>query len=472
MRLKLTMLVMGLVLIVGVPAALAGTVRNYVLHIAHVQTQPRSRTATAGVAYPLKVSSNRRYLVDQNNRPFMIVGDSPQSMIGNLSVKDAAGFIADRKKAGFNSLLVDLLCAKYTACRDDGTTYDGIEPFTTPGDLATPNPSYFARADTIIRLAGDAGMAVFLDPIETGGWLDMLRQNGVQKAYAYGQFLGRRYEHFPNIVWSSGNDFQSWSNPSDDAVVLAVAKGIQSVDPENIQTIELNYTVSASLDDPRWQPVVGLDAAYTYSPTYAEVLKEYNRKGVAPVFMVEASYEFEQDGAVSPGTPDTLRRQEYWSILAGATGQFYGNHYTWQFADGWNDHLDTPGSAQVGYLVKLFSGRPWYRLVPDQAHKIVTAGYGTFSSTGDVDSSNYVTTASTPDGTLSMSYLPVGGTITVDMGRFAGAVQAQWFDPTNGTYRSASRFRNSGTVKLTAPGTNAGGDPDWILVLTAGRGRS
>src|SRR5262249_24086670 len=150
------------------------------------------------------------------------------------------------------------------------------------------------------------GMAVFLDPIETGGWLDMLRQNGVQKAYAYGQFLGRRYEHFPNIVWSSGNDFQSWSNPSDDAVVLAVAKGIQSVDPENLQTIELNYTVSASLDDPRWQPVVRLDAAYTYSPTYGEVLKEYNRKDVAPVFMVEASYEFEQDGAVSPGTPDTL----------------------------------------------------------------------------------------------------------------------------------------------------------------------
>ena len=41
-----------------------------------------SPKAVAGVAYPLKLSSNRRYLVDQNNRPFMIVGDSPQSMIG------------------------------------------------------------------------------------------------------------------------------------------------------------------------------------------------------------------------------------------------------------------------------------------------------------------------------------------------------------------------------------------------------
>src|SRR5690242_2534821 len=33
-------------------------------------------------AYPLRTSANNRYLVDQNNVPFMIVGDSPQSLIG------------------------------------------------------------------------------------------------------------------------------------------------------------------------------------------------------------------------------------------------------------------------------------------------------------------------------------------------------------------------------------------------------
>jgi hypothetical protein len=472
MRLKLTMVVTGLFLVVGVPTALSVASDSHAQRAVHAVTADRSRAAAAGVAYPLKLSANRRYLVDQNNRPFMIVGDSPQSMIGNLSVQDAATFIVDRKKAGFNALLVDLLCDKYTGCRDDGTTYDGIEPFTTPGDLATPNPAYFARADAIIRIAANAGIAVFLDPIETGGWLDTLRNNGVQKAYAYGQFVGRSFKQFRNVVWSSGNDFQTWSNPSDDALVLAVAKGIQSVDPQNIQTIELNYLVSASLDDPRWAPIVKLDAAYTYSPTYAEVLKEYNRKNFVPVFLVEAGYELEQNiSQVSDGTPLTLRRQEYWSMLAGATGQFYGNHYTWQFADGWKTHLDTPGSAQIGYLVKLFAGRPWFRLAPDQAHKIVTGGYGTFSSSGDVDSSNYVTTASTPDGTLAISYLPAGGTVSVDMGRFAGPVQAQWFDPTSGTYSRASRFPDSGIVKLSTPGTNAGGDPDWVLVLTAGRGR-
>jgi len=425
--------------------------------------------ATRRPAYPLEAGPTGRYLVDRRGRPFFIVGDSPQALIGNLSLDEAAEFIADRKAAGFNSLLVDLLCAKYTGCRDDGTTSDGIEPFNAPADLSTPNPAYFERADAIIRLAARAGIVVFLDPIETGGWLSTLRANGIARDYAYGQFLGRRYRKFGNIVWWNGNDFQTWSNASDDAAVLAVARGIRSEDRTHIQTVQLDYLNSASLDDGRWRPVIGLDAAYTYFPTYAEVLKEYNRKDFMPVFLSEAGYEFEQNSpSISAGNPSVLRRQEYWSVLSGAAGQFYGNHYTWQFADGWKQHLGTPGSAQVGYLAKLFEGRRWFRLVPDQAHRLVTAGYGTFASSGNVESSNYVTTAATPDGRLAISYLPAGGTITVDMGRFAGAVRAHWYDPTRGVYSavSGSPFPNAKAVDFASPGKNGDGDSDWVLVLT------
>ena len=366
---------------------------------------------------------------------------------------------------------MDLLCAKYTGCRDDGTTVDGIEPFTTPGDLSTPNPKYFARADAIVRLAERSRMAVFLDPIETGGWLGVLRANGAKKAYTFGQYVGRRYKRFANIVWWHGNDFQTWRNPTDDAVVLAVARGIRSVDPLHLQTVLLDYLHSGSLDDSRWRPLIQLDSAYTYLPTYAEVLKEYNRENHVPVFMGEAGYEFEQNtSAIAPGTPEVLRRQEYWSILAGACGQFYGNHYTWQFAEGWKQHLDTAGSVQVGYLSRLFNGLLWFRLVPDQAHKVVTSGYGTFQTEGNAASSSYVTTAATPDGRLAVSYLPAGGAITVAMSRFSGPVNARWYDPSKGTYSvaSGSPFRNSGAVRISAPGPNGAGDPDWVLVLQGG----
>ncbi len=116
--------------------------------------------------------------------------------------------------------------------------------------------------------------------------------------------------------------------------------------------------------------MIGLDAVYTYAPTYAELLKEYRRSDHLPTFMVEANYEFEHWHY--PTDLETLRRQEYWSMLSGASGQLYGNKYTWQFLKGWQDHLDTAGSRQMTYMARLFARRPWFRLVPDQSHTVVT----------------------------------------------------------------------------------------------------
>ena len=210
---------------------------------AGVETAPPVRsTAARDATFPLAVSSNRRYLVDHRNHPFLIVGDSPQALFVNVSVKQAKHFLINRKAAGFNSVWVNLLCDSYTGGRADGSTYDGIRPFRREGDLSTPNEAYFARADAMIRLAARQRMAVFLDPIETGGWLKVLRDNGLAKAYAFGRYLGLRYRKFPNIVWMSGNDFQTWRTPSDDALALAVARGIKATDPNHLQTVELNYS--------------------------------------------------------------------------------------------------------------------------------------------------------------------------------------------------------------------------------------
>ena len=462
-------LLLSLLGLVAVGAAGASP-RGWELDATTQVPPPKMVTAARHYAFPLHVSKNGRYLADRKGKPFMIVGDSPQALIGNLSVKAAAAYISNRKRAGFDALWVNLLCTTYTGCSSDGSTYDGIAPFTHKGNLSTPNPAYFDRAAAIIQLAQKAGMAVFLDPIETGGWLDVLRSNGAAGDTAYGRFVGKRFRGFRNIVWLSGNDFQTWKNRADDAVARAVAQGIRSADPAALQTVELNYLRSASRDDPRWHGIIKLDAAYTYFATYAKVLREYKRSPPVPVFLLEAGYEFEQNApSISYGDPQTLRRQEYWTALSGATGQFYGNHYTWQFADGWEHRLDTEGSAQLGYLVNLLARRRWFRLRPDLGHRIVTKGFGTFTPNRSVASSDYVTTASTPDGSLAISYLPQGGTIRVDTTRMARRLHASWYDPTSGRYTAVkgSPFAARRGVRLTAPGRNHARDRDWVLVLTA-----
>jgi Protein of unknown function (DUF4038)/Putative collagen-binding domain of a collagenase len=426
---------------------------------------PATPVKTDAPVFPLQVDSTRRYLIDQRSQPFLIVGDSPQAMVVNLSEQQAAQFLANRRRAGFNSVWVNLLCDKYTGGRDDGSTYDGIQPFQTVGDLSTPNEAYFERVDAIVRLAADQGLAVFLDPIETGGWLETLRRNGAAKATAYGRYLGGRYGSFPNIVWFNGNDFQSWRDPNDDALVLAVANGIKSVDPKHLHTLELDYEVSSSLDNDRWRDLIGLDAAYTYRPTYAEVLKEYQRPDHIPIFMVEANYE----GEHWYRGPQTLRRQEYWTLLSGGAGQLYGNKYTWPFLKDWEAYLDTVGSRQLTYVTNLFAPRRWFDLVPDVDHKIVVSGYGNFTAEGNVDDSDYVTTAGTSDGKLAIAYLPSDQSVEVDMSKLSGPVQAQWYDPATGTFTPAdgSPFADSGTLSFTHRGRNGDGEEDWVLVLTS-----
>jgi hypothetical protein len=433
---------------------------------------PPKKEKSAGVlgaapAYPLKLSANNRYLLDQHDTPFLIAGESPQGLMVNLTEKDAELFFANRVSHGFNTVWINLLCRKGTGGREDGGTYDGLLPFKTPDDFATPNEEYFARCDSIIRLADKHKILVFLDPCETIDHLKTMLKNGPEKCKEFGRYLGSRYKDYANILWMHGNDFQTWQNPKDDAVVLAVAQGIKDKAPSQMHTIELNYTSSGSLDDDRWAPLVDLNASYTYHPTYAQVLKDYNRSKAKPVVMIESNYEFEQDagGAI-------LRRQEYWSILGGAAGQLYGNAYTWPFKPGWKDKLDTPGAIQMAYLQGLFLPRAWHQLVPDQEHKTVTAGYGTFdpvSTQGNlhVMTNDYVTTGRTPDGTLMVAYLPSLRTVTVQMSQLSASATARWYDPSRGTYTEidGSPLANKDTHKFRPPGKNGDGDDDWVLVL-------
>ena len=435
--------------------------------------------------YPVKASANGRYLVDQSGAPFLLVGDAPQALIANVSTSDAEAYFTDRASLGFNALWVNLLCDTYTAGNADGTTYDGLLPFVTSDgkpvsadqyDITKPNEDYFKRVDAMVELAGKAGLVVFLEPIETGGWLATLRNDGLSAAMAYGQYVGQRYASYPNIVWQSGNDFQSWSDSGDDALVAAVAKGIASADPGHLQTIELSYDNSSSSDDPTWVPLLGLDAAYTYYPTYAQVLHSYNRAAShpIPVFLVESTYDNEDLVIGHIATTKDLRMEEYWTLLSGGTGFLYGNHYTWTFTSSWQQNLDTSGAKQIAHLEAFFRSRNWQDLAPDDKHGIVVSGYGTFDTGSDpFDTSDYVAAAATPDGKLAVAYLPTGGTITVNLAALGGTagtggmLQARWFDPSSGEYSpvAGSPFAGSGTRDFVSPGNNADGDSDWVLVL-------
>jgi len=455
--------------------------------------------------FPLKLSENKRYLVDQKGTPFLIVADSPQGIMGRLTEQEAESYFADREAHGFNALgWIDIACAG----RDYPTntlaaTPDGIRPFAaflsggsdyTFYDLSKPNEAYFARLDHILQLATKHHFAVFVDPMETAGWLPTLRRNGMKAAYEYGLFLGRRYGNFANVLWINGNDFQTWHASedgallaaakdgirsfvrtwrvrNDDALVQAIAKGIRASAPRQMQTLELEPPTSSSFDDPAWRSLIDLNGTYTYYPAYIQTLHSYNQKPIAPTFLMETRYEFDH-GDVPPddGIPYILRKEEYWAMLSGGTGLFYGNAEIWPFKSDWRERIDTVGVQQVTHWKDFFLSLPWQNLTPDQDFAVLVAGSGSVCDLKTpVSQCDYALAAKSPDGSFVVIYLPVVRTIRVNLAVLSHAALATWFDPSNGTYKALSDrgFRNSGIQAFTPPGKNHSGDGDWVLLLRA-----
>lgn len=180
-----------------------------------------------------------------------------------------------------------------------------------------------------------------------------------------------------------------------------------------------------------------------------------------PVILGESNYEGMN---LEPGTPTTthesLRRQAAWALTSGAVGDFWGND-DWSFPSGWQDR-DWPGQHDVNVIRDVVASVDWWTLHPAADGEVFQRPDGPPASTDiqrDVLDDDEPTAAASADGRLALLYLPT--TVTV---RLAAAYQGstlEWIDPTTGTRTPATGF-----PAVTPPGANAGGDGDWLLLVT------
>jgi uncharacterized protein DUF4038/collagenase-like protein with putative collagen-binding domain len=432
---------------------------------------------STAVEQPLATSSDGRRLVQGSGTPVLILGDSPQSLVVNLTVAEADTYFATRAAQGFNAAWVNVLVEPGTGGRPDGKTHDGIAPFSSTfstgvHDLSTPNEAYFQRVDAMVSAAAAHGIHLWFDPIETIDHLPTLHANGVAAAREYGRFLGRRYKDADNIVWMSGNDFQTWQDSDDNELVRAVADGILDEDSRHLHTTQLDYPVSSSLENAGWHDILGSNNTYSYFPTYAQLYVDWQRNPHLPNVFIEGNYEGEQNfpGTLTPHvtTAEDCRNHYWWSMLAGAAGTFYGNKWVHDFLPDWENHMDDPGAEQARHVRALLESKRWYDLVPDIDHSVAISGFGTFSDSMGAQDNDYVTTARTADGELIMSYFPERDPLTIAMTQLSGTATASWFDPTTGATRPhfPLTLANVGTRVFTPPSTLHGdGETDWILVI-------
>jgi hypothetical protein len=398
---------------------------------------------------PLRVSENHRYLVDRKGAPFLLQGDAGWSLIANLTKEDADRYLRNRRDKGFSAILVNLIEHKFA--KNAPRNLYGDAPFAGKTDFSAPNESYFSHADWVIRRAGDYGLVVLLAPIYLGytgldeGFYDEVMANGPEKCLAYGRFLGKRYRDFDNILWVMGGDRDP--GPAREAVDM-VAYGIRESDRRHLMTAHCHSESSPVEQFPgSW---LSVSTSYAYEIVHQRVESDYERKPAYPLFLIESVYEGEHNSSQLQ-----FRRQAYWAVLGGEFGHVMGNLPIWSFNPGWEVAMNLPGSVAMERWGRLLRSRPWYDLVPDSDHSVVTGGVGEYWG------NDYLSAALARDGTTLMAYMPSARTVTVEMGKLSKAgMTAWWFDPRSGLASAGGTIAATGAHAFTPPG-----DGDWVLVL-------
>jgi hypothetical protein len=225
-------------------------------------------SAQQSAGFPLKLSSNNRYLTDSKNKPFLIKEISAWGLIQAVSEADESAYLDSIKKKGFNTVMVSIISYD-TRFAGDPPNWQGISPFNTKWDFSTYNSTYFEHADRFLRMAAEKGILVLLVPCYLGykgdpnqGWWPKLLSstNTVEKSYKYGKFLGERYKDFSNIIWIAGGDNSGAGELY--AHMDTIIKGIKHFDKEHLWTGIFESTNTWSTSDTLYAKYIDIDGLY------------------------------------------------------------------------------------------------------------------------------------------------------------------------------------------------------------------
>jgi hypothetical protein len=329
--------------------------------------------------------------------------------------------------------------------------------------------------DWVLKKAAEKGLFIGLlptwgDKIDPMTWGKGPKIFNKENGYKYGQWIGKRYRDYKNIIWINGGDR---SGGGDNKPVWdAIAEGIKSVDKNHLMTFHPSGESSSSdwFHESSWLDFNMCQTGHgqrSYAIYKRIIVSDYSLSPVKPCFDGEPRYE---DHPVS-WNPDVLgwfddadvRQAMYWNLFSGGFGHTYGCHPVWQMAapgrervglarHNWYDVLDLPGAFDLIHARRLLESRPFLSRVPDQ-ELLVPAYY---------PETDYVV-ATRGDG-YAFIYFPTGWSAEIRLDRIgANMINAYWFDPRTGETKAPENIPGSGTRKFTAP-TNGRGN-DWILVL-------
>lgn len=433
----------------------------------------------------LKVSDNKRFLVQEDGKPFFYLGDTAWELFHRLTREEAAAYLKLRAQQKF-TVIQAVALAELDGLTDPNAhgslplvDLDPTRPAVTPGaDPKDPKQyDYWDHVEYIVDEANRQGLYIGLLP-SWGAWLDDGRPGknkvlNAGNAQAYGEFVGKRFGK-KGIIWILGGDRSAdqtagiWR-----AMARGIAIGVNG--KEDYKGLVMGFHPPGGATSSRWfhedewlsvnmqQTGHGLAADVR---SWERIANDYNKTPVKPVMDAEPLYE---DHPLAFRAKDNgysfdahVRQRAYWDVFSGAFGHTYGDHSVWQMyapqrkpVNGpllyWNEAIHRPGAAEMQWVRALIESRPFLSRVPDQS--IVANA---------LEGADHVA-ATRGDGYLFV-YSAQGRPFTVNMGKISGdRVKGWWYNPRTGTSMEIGPWDNRGSHDFEPPSQGFGSD--WVLVL-------
>jgi len=382
--------------------------------------------------YPIKVSENGRYFVDQEGKPVFWLGTTQWQLFREYKIEEARTILEKTADKGFTFAQVMLMGV------GDGTKTNvyGHKPWINDNPL-TPNEAYFQNVDAVVQIARENRVVISMTLYHQRYRKCITIANG----RAWAQWLARRYKDVPNIVWSMTPEAKEEFVP----VLRELAAGLQEGDGGyHLVTFKPDPAPYSSsfIHEENWLDFNSMQTWKSVELIYPMVTHDYNLKPIKPVLMAEGAYEQGSEYGFDV-SPLWIRRQAYYSYLAGAH-HTYGHNDSWRVLPTWKQALDAPGAVQLGIIKKVFQAlSEWWYLVPDQS--IFTTG-------GQTQGQILNLAARHKDGKWIIVYLGSKASFSISMDKLARAkVDARWIDPKTGDSTVAGSFGNTDVQSFSTP---------------------
>jgi len=383
--------------------------------------------------FPIKVSENRQYFIDQNGNPVFWLGTTQWQIFREYTLDEVRTTLERVKGNGFVFVQAMLMGV------GDGTKPNvyGEKPWIN-NDPLTPNEAYFKNVDSVIRIARENNL-VFSVTLYHQRYRKYIT---LKNARAWAKWLAQRYKDVPNIVWSMTPEAKQEFVP----VLRELAAGLHEGDGGcHLITFKPDPAPYSSsfIHNEDWLDFNSMQTWNGVKLIYPMVTNDYNLKPVKPVLMAEGAYEAGSEYGFDV-TPLWIRRQAYYSYLAGAH-HTYGHNDSWRVLPTWKKALDAPGARQMGVLKKIFLGRKeWWYLVPDQS---------IFARGGQTGGDVLNLAAHHKNGEWIMIYLGSKSSFSINMNKITegNKVNAFWIDPKNGDSVPIGSFPNTGVRSFSTP---------------------